>query len=90
MEDNKNMITKCEDAKQENGSKALDRGRCVWCGETLPDGHNVCPSCKRVQNTENKPMKCENCNTTYGAPVCNDCTLNTYHKCHWTPRPGGG
>jgi hypothetical protein len=88
QEDENGIIRYVPETKKEPEKPA--RNACKWCSETIPDGVNVCPTCKRVQNPDLGPMSCTNCNTTYGARVCQDCTLNTYYKNQWTPRPKGG
>lgn len=28
--------------------------RCVYCGEIIPEGRQVCPTCERIQTDTNK------------------------------------
>jgi len=34
--------------------------RCVYCGEIIPEGRQVCPTCERLQTETTKAEKVDN------------------------------
>ena len=43
--------------------------RCVYCGEIIPEGRQVCPTCERIQTDTNKAERFDRVMNDWILPV---------------------
>ena len=47
----------------------MSDNRCVYCGEIIPEGRQVCPTCERIQTDTNKAERFDRVMNDWILPV---------------------
>jgi len=47
----------------------MNDNRCVYCGEIIPEGRQVCPTCEKIQAETNKAQRFDDLLNDWILPV---------------------